>query len=219
MVGVDENASNHFDLGYDAPLNEDNKEDMFWTFDESKFVIQGVDNFDKKQELPLGLKIFKAGIASIKIDKTENLDKNVTIFILDKLTGISYEISKNPFEITLQPGEYLNRFFLTFKKAKGKGEKDDDDYNQKENNADSAITANEFLVFMNNRTSELQITKPVNAEVVSINVYNYLGQAVKTWNTNLTDSAIYLPIKVSTGAYIVQINTKIGTVVQKVIVE
>ncbi|MHB1147468.1 MAG: LamG-like jellyroll fold domain-containing protein [Lutibacter sp.] len=218
LVGVDENASNHFDLGYDAPMNEDNKEDMFWTFDGIKFVIQGVDNFDKKQELPLGLKIFKAGIASIKIDKTENLDKNETIFILDKLTGISYEITKNPFEITLQPGEYLNRFFLTFKKAKGKGEKDDDD-NQKENNADSAITANQFFVFMNNTTSELQITKPVDAEILSINVYNYLGQAVKTWNTNLTDSAIYLPIKVSSGAYIVQINTKNGTVVQKVIVE
>jgi hypothetical protein len=219
LVGVDENTSNHFDLGYDAPIADLGKEDMFWTFDGSKFVIQGVDNFDKKQELSLGLKISKAGLARIKIDKTENLDKKAVVFIKDKLTGLTHQIDKNPFEINLEPGEYLNRFFLTFKKAKGKGEKDDDDDKQKENNADSAITYNEFLVYMNNRTSELQITKPVDAEILTINLYNYLGQAVKTWNTKINEPILYLPIKVSSGAYIVQINTKNGPVVQKVIVE
>ena len=218
LVGVDKNASNHFDLGYDAPIADLGKEDIFWTFDGSKFVIQGVDNFDKKQELSLGLKIFKAGLARIKIDKTENLDKKATVFIKDKLTGLTHQIDKNPFEINLEPGEYLNRFFLTFKKAKGKGEKDDDD-EQKENNADSAIAYNEFFVYMNNKTSELQITKPSDVEVVTVNLYNYLGQAVKTWNTKINEPILYLPIKVSSGAYIVQINTKNGPVVQKVIVE
>ena len=36
LVGVDSNASNIFDAGYDAPLIEDNKEDLFWVFDNSK---------------------------------------------------------------------------------------------------------------------------------------------------------------------------------------
>ncbi len=72
---------------------------------------------------------------------------------------------------------------------------------------------------MNNKTSELQITKPVDAEIVTVNLFNYLGQNIQSWNTNLNENSIYLPIKVSSGAYIVQINTKKGTVVQKVIVE
>ncbi|PKP28474.1 MAG: hypothetical protein CVU01_04100 [Bacteroidetes bacterium HGW-Bacteroidetes-18] len=220
LVGVDEKASNHFDLGYDAPLNENNKEDMFWTFDGAKFVIQGVGNFDKKQELPLGLKIFKAGIASIKIDKTENLDKNVTIFILDKLTGISYEISNNSFEIALEPGEYLNRFSVRFKKAKGKGkDKDDDDENHEKSNTDSLIAAGDFLIYMNNTTAQLQITKLAESEILSVNLYNYLGQLVNVWNAKINESVIYLPLNVSAGAYIVQINTKNGSVVNKVIIE
>jgi hypothetical protein len=232
LVGVDENASNHFDLGYDAPLNEDNKEDMYWTFNGSKFVIQGVNNFDKKQELPLGLKIFKAGFASIKIDATENLNKKVSVFIKDKLTGISYEISKNPFEISLEPGEYIDRFSVTFKMDKKNdhdGDEDGNDHNgnhsnyganhHKETNSNTLDSTGDFLVYMNNRTSELQITKPVNSEIIIVNLYNYLGQNVKIWNTNLNENTIYLPIKTSSGAYIVQINTKNGSVVQKVIVE
>jgi hypothetical protein len=190
---------------------------MYWTVDGSKFVIQGVDNFDKKQELPLGLRIFKAGLARIKIDAADNLDKKVLVYIKDKLTGISYEISKNSFEIRLDPGEYLNRFSVTFKADKKNAQ--DDDENHEKKNIDSLIAAGEFLVYMNNRISELQITKPLESEVVSIKLYNYLGQAVKTWDTNLNDSAIYLPIKVSAGPYIVQINTNNESVVQKVIVE
>ena len=215
LVGVDENASNHFDLGYDALLNEDNKEDMFWTFDGAKFVIQGVDNFDKKQELPLGLKIFKAGIAIIKIDKTENLDKNMQVYLKDKLTGKAHKLDKNPFEIHLEPGTYLNRFYLAFNPGNTKEGKPV----AGENENDQQTATDAFLVYMNNKTSELQITKPLDAEIVTVNLYNYLGQSINSWNTNLNENSIYLPIKVSSGAYIVQVNTKNGTFAQKVIVE
>ena len=225
LVGVDERTTNNFDIGFDAPLNEDNKEDMYWIFSGSKFVIQGVNNFDKKQELPLGLKIFKAGLASIKIDDSSNLNKKVSVYIKDKLTGLTYQINDNPFEINLEPGEYLDRFSMTFKSGKKNDHDDKDDDNDddndkhKENNADLLNIPGQFLVYMNNRTSELQITKPVDTEIETVNLYNYLGQLVKTWNTNLNDSAIYLPVNVSTGAYIVQINTQNGPVVQKVIME
>jgi len=224
LVGLNKNASNHFDLGYDAPIADIGKEDMFWTFDGSKFVIQGVDNFDKKQELPLGLKIFKAGLATIKIDASENLDKKVSVYIKDKFTGKSYLIDKNPFEINLEPGEYLDRFSVTFKAEKKNdnddNDDDDDDHDMSEqNNVGSYMNSNEFHIFMNNTTGELQITKPVASEVVSIGVYNYLGQLVISWNTRINEPTVYLPIKVSSGAYIVQINTKNGPLVQKVIVE
>jgi hypothetical protein len=168
--------------------------------------------------LPLGLKIFKAGIVSIKIDKTENLDKKVTVFIFDKLTGISYEISKKPFEISLEPGEYLNRFSVTFKKAKGKGKDKDVDENRQKSDSDSLIAAGDFLVYMNNTKAELQISKPVDAEIDTINLYNYLGQLVKTWSTNINESVTYLPINVSAGAYIVQVNTKTEKIIKKIVI-
>jgi hypothetical protein len=90
LAGVDENTTNHFDLGYDAPIADINKEDMFWTFDNAKFVIQGVNNFDSDQELPLGIKISKAGLATIKIDGLENMDEDISLHIKDKLTGENF---------------------------------------------------------------------------------------------------------------------------------
>lgn len=214
LVGVDENASSHFDLGFDAPIADLNKEDMFWTFDGARFVIQGVNNFNKDQELPFGLLINKAGLASIKIDSSENFSKNISVYIKDKLTGKIHKINKNPFEINLESGEYLNRFSLIFKHGKDKGNED-----SKEDNTDAFITTEEFLVFMNNTTSELQITKLVDVEIMTVSLYNYLGQMIKTWNANLNEKASYLPIKISAGAYIVQINTNKGKVIKKIIIE
>ena len=57
------------------------------------------------------------------------------------------------------------------------------------------------------------------SDPLSVNLYNYLGQAVNTWNTKINEPTVYLPVKVSSGAYIVQINTKNGPVVKKIIVE
>ncbi len=232
LVGVDDNASTHFDLGYDAPIADLSKEDMYWTFDSGKFVIQGVNNFDNKQVLPLGIVISKAGLVSIKIDKTENLAKNIQVYLKDKLTGISKEIDKSTFEIILEAGEYLDRFYISFQRAKLK---QDQDYDADDPNIVNSIKIDEnvynnqiisqtdikeaILIYMNNAISELQITKPVEAEIVTVNLYNYLGQNIKTWNTNLNAHFLSLPVNTTAGAYIVQIITSCGSVDQKVIVE
>ena len=95
LVGVDERTSDNFDIGFDGPLNEDNKEDMFWLIGEGKFVIQGVDNFNKDQELPLGVKIAKAGLVRIKIDALENIDNEVNISVRDLSGKLTYSESLN----------------------------------------------------------------------------------------------------------------------------
>ncbi|PKP14080.1 MAG: hypothetical protein CVU08_02165 [Bacteroidetes bacterium HGW-Bacteroidetes-3] len=216
LVGVDENASNFFDLGYDAPIAYINKEDMFWIFDGSKFVIQGVNNFNTDQELPLGLIIGKTGLARIKIDELKNMDENIAIHIKDKLTGETHNISRSAFEINLEPGEYPERFAITFKMQKLITED---------------VAAEVFLpaatptiiegihVFMNNGIKELQIKNSSDDEIISIALYNYLGQTLKTWNTNFNIRTISLPINFATGVYFVQINTKNGKTVKKISVE
>ncbi|MFV8280060.1 LamG domain-containing protein, partial [Christiangramia marina] len=42
LATADVNTTDGFDLGYDAPLIENNVEDLYWMIDESEFVIQGV---------------------------------------------------------------------------------------------------------------------------------------------------------------------------------
>lgn len=232
LVGVDENASNSFDLGYDATIADINKEDMYWIFSGSKFVIQGVNNFNKDQELPLGLKISKTGPVRIKIDKLENLYKKFVLGIKDKLTGETFDITVKPFEILLEAGEYNNRFALTFKMNMIVDENAlliDQDVSVTVINSlieedVSRVQNGELLnigikVFMNNSISELQINNFTNTEIISVNIFNNVGQLVNRWNSNLNKRDISLPINTSTGIYNVQITTKNGTTVKKIMVE
>ncbi|MGV8945884.1 MAG: LamG-like jellyroll fold domain-containing protein, partial [Lutibacter sp.] len=215
LVGVDENATNNFDFGYDAPLNGENKEDMFWQLGQGKLVIQGVNNFNEDQELPLGIKISKAGLASIKIEALENMNKDILLFIKDKFTGKMHNISQKPFEIALEPGEYLDRFALVFRT-----------YKLVENDVttgvlvvDPILEDNNYHVYMNNTIAELQIKNNGTDEIRSVVLYNYLGQTMKIWNKDLNRRIISLPVKLATGVYIVRMNTINNAINKKIIIE
>lgn len=216
LVGVDENASNFFDLGYDAPIADIGKEDMFWAFEGGKFVIQAVNNFNTDQELPLGIMVSKTGLATIKIDGLKNMDENISVHIKDKLTSEMHNISRKPFEINLEAGNYLDRFSLTFKMHKLV----DEDLNAEIFLAEESPPIIEGIhIFMDNAIGELQIKSNNSEEITSIILYNYLGQTIKTWNTNLNRRTISLPINTATGFYVAKISTKNNIVVGKILIQ
>ncbi|MFZ3273331.1 MAG: T9SS type A sorting domain-containing protein, partial [Lutibacter sp.] len=215
LVTLDKNTSNQFDFGYDAPLNENNKEDMFWQLGQRKLVIQGVNNFNEDQELPLGLKISKAGLASIKIEELENMDENIVLFIKDKFTGKTHNISHKPFEIELAPGTYLDRFSLIFRYQKLVA----DDLGTDIVIVEPIVEDTNYHVFMNNVLAELQIKNNGTDEIRSIVLYNNLGQTMIVWNKDLNRRIISLPVKLATGVYVVQINTINGTINKRIIIE
>ncbi|MDO9595264.1 MAG: LamG-like jellyroll fold domain-containing protein [Lutibacter sp.] len=215
LVGLADNATNHFDIGYDAPLADVNKDDMFWTFDNAKFVIQAVRNFNTDQELPLGVKIAKAGLVTIKIDKLENMDDDISLHIKDNLTGETHNISKKEFKIDLGAGSHLDRFVLIFKMQKLVAE----DVPAEVSIINEQIIIEGIHVFMNNSIGELQIKNNSPEEILSVELFNSLGQRINNWNKNLNRRIISLPINAATGVYIVQINTKTGKTVKKISVE
>jgi hypothetical protein len=197
-------------------LNEVNKEDMFWQLGKGKLVIQGVNNFNTDQELPLGLKISKAGLATIKIEKLENMDENLSLYIKDKLTDKTHNISQKTFEIDLEAGTYLDRFALIFKMQKLVAE---DVLAEILISATPQPVIEGIHVFMNNTLKELQLKNNSDEEILNIKLYNYLGQTVKTSNSNFNIRTISLPINIATGIYLVQISTKTGKTVKKISVE
>lgn len=215
LVGLADNATNHFDIGYDAPLADVNKDDMFWTFDNAKFVIQAVRNFNTDQELPLGVKIAKAGLVTIKIVKLENMDDDISLHIKDNLTGETHNISKKEFQIDLVAGSHLDRFVLIFKMQKLVAE----DVAAEVLIVKEQIIIEGIHVFMDKSIGELQIKNSSPDEILSVELFNSLGQRINYWNKNLNRRIISLPINAATGVYIVQINTKTGKTVKKISVE
>jgi hypothetical protein len=204
LIGVDESTSNNFDIGYDAPIADLGTEDMFWIIDESKFVIQGVPNFNKNQEFPIGLKIEQEGQVTIKIDGLENINEtDVSIYIKDYLTGDTYNLREQQFEIYLPAGEYLERFALTFQ--------------PRIKTLEEVTLKDGILVYLNNKSSELYVNRIVDTEIIEITLYNYLGQMVENWNKHFTEREFSIPIQKSSGVYIVKFTTLNGTISKKII--
>jgi hypothetical protein len=206
LLTIDENTTNGVDWGYDGEMNGVLKDDLFWDLkDTLKYVIQALPDANIDREIPLGIVMGETGLASIKIDTLENVDSSIELFIKDNLTGETYQINDQPFEINLEIGEYLDRFALVF---------------QPRLKTIAEITLEDgVFIYMNNDISELQVDKIVDTKITKITLFNYLGQQIKTWSTNLTERNLSLPINVATGFYIININTTNGSISKKIIIE
>lgn len=205
LVGADKRATKNFDLGFDAPIADLNKEDAFWFFDESKFVIQAVDNFNKSQELPLGMKLEIDGKVTIKIHSVENLESNFELFIKDNSTGETYSIIENSFEMDLTAGEYLDRFSLVFQ--------------PRLKTIEEVKLIDGVFIYMNNVNDLINIRKIVDTTIETVTAFNLLGQKVGYWNTNSysNEREMELPFTKQTGVYLIQINTSNGIINKKII--
>ncbi|WP_282136593.1 choice-of-anchor D domain-containing protein [Seonamhaeicola maritimus] len=208
LAGVDKNASDDFDPGYDASLTEENKEDMFWTLSESKLVIQAVDNFNNQQVLPLGIKTNIDGLSSIKLDGLENIDSNTNVFVLDKEIDVYQNLKEGHYEVFLTAGEHLDRFEITFENAPQASLSTEDLENKNLN------------TYFSNEKQSFVLHNPDLKDIKSMEVYNILGQSVYVFEKIKSDN--YQEFKtrnINPGTYIIKVNTVDGTLSKKVLVQ
>ncbi|WP_323789520.1 LamG-like jellyroll fold domain-containing protein, partial [Psychroserpens sp.] len=209
LVGVELGTSLGFDLGFDAPIIDINDEDMFWNFNDTKYVIQAIDNFDSEQILPLGLIVNQEGICTIKIDELENISDDKTIFIFDQELGVYHNLRTSDFEVNLAIGDYFNRFFVTF------------------SSEDTLSTSEEIqsqtIINYLNASHEIYVKTNNVSEVKKISLINILGQEIQIWNrpaNYIVDSSIRIPVKqLSEGTYIIKVQTNNSTFNSKVVIK
>ena len=178
---------------------------MYWVFNEGKFVIQGVNNFNVTQEFPLGVVVNQSGIITIKIDSLENIDTNTTIYIKDSITNETFDLSASNFTAFLDPGTYEERFSLVFQSL------DSNLLNVNDNQL------SDDLIFYSSNDAELMVRLSDSIEVINGLLLNYLGQKVLTLDIN--SSTANIPLNVNAGIYIVKLNTSMGILSKKIIVD
>jgi hypothetical protein len=207
LVGLDTLATNGYDNGYDAPLIEKNLEDMYWMIDSKKYIIQGVNNFGDDQVLPLGLKIAQSGLARIKLTSLENIEKGMKLYIFDNRTGKTHKIDNHPFEIFLEKGIYNDRFSLVFQSNTTKKE-------------EAKPIDKGIITYMNNMDSEIVIQNSFDRTIKKVELFNILGQRMQEWEIESAIRDLRLPVRMSIGAYIINVTTNYGELVsKKVIIE
>ncbi|NLP57043.1 LamG-like jellyroll fold domain-containing protein [Lutibacter sp. B1] len=206
LLTVDDRTTDLADWGFDGEIYGLLPEDMFWIIDDKKYVIQGLPDLNIDREIPLGIIIDEDGLISIKIDKLENIEESKKLYIKDNLTGETYQINKQSFEIELEAGEYLDRFSLVFQ--------------PRLKTLEEIKLEQGFSIFTHKSQYAVQVKKIIDAEILSINLYNIYGRMVQTWEGDLGGRHLLLPIrKTTTGVYIVQLNTANGTFEKKIIIE
>lgn len=206
LVGADPIASNDYDFGYDGILIDESNEDMYWSLNDKKLVIQGVNNFETTQTLPLTIKIEQEGTATIRIDELKNISNEKNIYVHDKVLDTYHDLRNSNYEVFLTVGEHLDRFEITFANGEALSNPIDDLVN--------------IDVHYSNSINSIIIINPSNKNITSVKMINILGQTIYQNNNKIEDDYSEIKIKdLNTGAYVIKLVSNNQTLTKKVIVE
>ncbi len=207
LLTIDENTTPNVDWAYDAKMNEEQMDDMFWVIDNGEYIIQASNEAEGSTVYPIGIKTENDGINTITIDALENVPSSLDIFIHDIEMNTYHNLRNSDFEIFLNAGEYLNRFEMTFSE-------------QQETLGIDEEIANGIDILYSNDIEKIVLINPNSIEVKSIEMFNLLGQSITTIN-NISESGYseYDVKNLSTGTYIIKLYTVSGSVSKKVLVK
>lgn len=213
---MNERASDNIDRGFDGVLLDDQPNDMYFRTHNTNLIIQGVGFFNESKRHSLSVKVNQTGLVKIVLDGIENFDANRRIYIFDNQTGLYHNIKSQPFSVKLNAGVYNDRFYLTFTKENTSSVAS----NQIKTNSDVDVSEDGLIDVKYVNTNEvLQITnEDRNATVNQVYLYNVVGQLVNTWEVrNENQTNIQIPMHaISTGVYIVKIETTNGSFSKKI---
>ncbi|WP_282148590.1 LamG-like jellyroll fold domain-containing protein [Algibacter lectus] len=209
LTTIDENATLQIDRGYDAPLIEDNEEDMFWTIGDNSFVIQGIDEASETTALPLSVKTQTAGEVVISLVELKYPTDGFELYLKDNLTQTYHDLLENSsYTTSVEEGITANRFEIVFAKP-----------TNTLGISDNEITQDIISIYYDPSDAAIHITNPDNFSIENITGTNILGQNVLSELLNSSDKNITLPANLTLGVYIFTIETDHSTITKKMIIK
>ena len=223
LVGAHPSTTNGFDLGYDAPIIEYNTEDMFWLQGSNYLVIQGVPDFGKEQVLPIGVRIEKAGVFTIKIDTLENINASHTIYIKDVLLDTIHDVRSSPYVTSAEPGEITDRFQLIFyKESKQDPDPIGGDPVVDVPGTDPIIIDDltEISLLHSYTENEMMVLNPKELRISAIYLYDLNGKLIELFDEVPSEKEIRLKVaNFSNGIYVLKMHTEDQIVIRKIIIK
>jgi hypothetical protein len=207
----DNAANDGYNYGYDATAMVEYPDDLNWMIDNKRCVIQGVGEFNTNKTYPFGMFIANSGDVEISLAELENFDQPIDVYIYDALTNVFTLINDTDFSITMDSGEYLERFFITFQNITPPPSSANIALSINDNNLDEIIlrsitTTNEILIDTRN---QLKINK--------VEILDILGKKVIDIK-NINDSKLRIPTQhINSKIIIVSVFTNNGIVRKKLL--
>lgn len=206
LLTVDDRCTDGYDWGFDGYLNDVQVDDMSWLIDDELFVIQGIGDINTEEtSLPLSIQKSDVGDVVIAIQALENFPDDIDIILYDTELNTHYDLRNTNYEATLSAGIYEDRFVVGFQNPSVLSI-DDNEKNQLE-----------FYYEMN--SDKLVILNPKNSILTNIEVYNITGQLIHNIKDVIDNSRSEFSVdSLTSGTYIVRVNTNDNKVVTKKII-
>jgi hypothetical protein len=207
LLTIDPKTSLGYDWGYDAPFNDNQKDDMYWIIENDKYVIQGIDKIDSETIIPLGIKTKNNGLNTITIDKIENETSNINIYLHDKELNIYHDLKETNYQVYLTSGEYLDRFEITFK-------------NSQSSLSTTDIEENLLNIYYSNEKTSIILMNSNLKPIDSAELFNILGQSVIRFDNIKNENYQELKTnKLASGSYILKLASNEGIISKKVLIK
>jgi hypothetical protein len=117
-----------------------------------------------------------------------------------------HNLKNEDYSIVLKPGEYNERFELTFSSNAALSTED--------------ISITNLHTYFSNEKGSIIIHNPNSKTIQTIELYNILGQRVLNSTNNTNEDYIELKTtEINSGTYIIKLKTKESTISKKVLVE
>jgi len=203
-------ADDGYNYGFDAMAMVEYSNDLNWMIDDRRCVIQGVGAYSTDKTYPLGMFIEDTGSIDISLVGLENFDEPIDLYIYDSLTGAFSNINETDFSTTVESGEYLDRFHITFQ------------------NTVPPVLANESLSIDDNdlnqivlksiaNTKEILIDTHNNLKIEKVEIIDILGKKVEDIQ-NISTSKLRIPAQhINSNIIIVSVYTNKGVVRKKLL--
>ena len=229
LVTADENATSGFDLGYDGPMIENNKEDMYWLINGYEFTIQGVPDFGKERILPLGIKTAEGGEFTIAIDELQNIPADFPIYVRDSINDLYHDLRNSDFKVRdTTSGNIHGRYSIVFHKAEDPVDPVDPGTGEGEGEGDTGETGSEseepssgeINLIYSSAEKAVYVKNPDLLPVKNAILYNNLGQEIKRFGAISVEPQVTLPIEIySMGVYYIRVILEEGSKSLKFLVE
>ena len=194
-LGYDDFATVGYDKGYDSADYSGNPDYMLWDIQGGEYVIQGRNNFDLDNEMPLVIKISTSGEYKIGLKETLNFPENTPIFLKDLHSDVYYNLIEGDATVHFEAGTYNDQYAIVYQQE-SLGIEDHEE-----------VKSVSVMFDENADTLELLGIADLN-NLKAASIYSIDGKLVSSYS--VFDSEVLSVSTLSDGVYILKLEMKNG---------
>lgn len=190
LMNFHHTATAGFDYGLEAQIAEQVSSDANWILDGTPYAIQAFD-YNEELKIPLLVKVNNQQLVRFGIYDIQNFASSQPIFIHDMENNLFINLQDQAYEITLEPGNYTDRFEIVF---------------QDHSLSTEEFNDVDFFIMQNNSTSQLTILNPNQLEVKTVSLFDVSGKRIFNENNLSTQDRYAFSTKnLSEGVYVAKV--------------